>query len=179
MDFFQNKNLEESQRYTDQTNEREILSQIQHFGGDTNLIDFTTDYLIALFFACDAAMKEDGRVILLQKSDDQMTRTYASGGRALQKIGLFPKRAYSFNRRRVIWNNWGRFVQSKFHVASKSTFWNICENLMVFTEKLFTTISMGLLKIKIHRILYEITTIEALFFARLANLTESSKITAK
>ena len=26
---------------------------------------------------------------------------------------------------------------------------------MVFTEKLFTTISMGLLKIKIHKILYE------------------------
>ena len=28
----------------------EILTEIQHYGGKTNLIDFTTDYLVALFF---------------------------------------------------------------------------------------------------------------------------------
>ena len=42
----------------------EILTEIQHYGGGTNLIDFTTDYLIALFFACDGAHDKDGRVIL-------------------------------------------------------------------------------------------------------------------
>ena len=42
----------------------EILTEIQHYGGKTNLIDFTTDYFIALFFACDGRYEEDGRVIL-------------------------------------------------------------------------------------------------------------------
>ena len=35
----------------------------------TNLIDFTTDYLVALFFACDGHHDKDGRVIL-QKADE-------------------------------------------------------------------------------------------------------------
>ena len=52
-------------RYTGETGALEILSQIQHNGGETNLIDFTTDFLIALFFACDGAPGESGRVILL------------------------------------------------------------------------------------------------------------------
>lgn len=53
---------------TDEANDLEILTQIQHYGGKTNLIDFTSDYLIALFFACDDHPREDGRVIL-QKVD--------------------------------------------------------------------------------------------------------------
>ena len=47
----------------------EILTEIQHYGGKTNLIDFTTDYLVALFFACDGHHDKDGRVIL-QKTDE-------------------------------------------------------------------------------------------------------------
>ena len=47
----------------------EILIDIQHYGGKTNLIDFTTDYFIALFFACDGCYDEDGRVVL-QKTDE-------------------------------------------------------------------------------------------------------------
>ena len=53
---------------TDETNDFEILTDIQHYEGKTNLIDFTTDYFIALFFACDGSPNEDGRVIL-QKTD--------------------------------------------------------------------------------------------------------------
>ena len=37
--------------YTRETDELEILAQLQHYGGETNLIDFTTDYLIALFLS--------------------------------------------------------------------------------------------------------------------------------
>lgn len=48
-----------------------MLTELQHFGGKTNLIDFTTDYLIALFFACDGSPNEDGRVILLNKNSNQ------------------------------------------------------------------------------------------------------------
>ena len=48
-------------------NELERLSEIQHYGGKTNLIDFATDYLIALFMACDGSPDEDGRIILKKK----------------------------------------------------------------------------------------------------------------
>ena len=47
----------------------EILTEIQHYGGKTNLIDFTTDYCIALFFACDGHHDKDGRIIL-QKTEE-------------------------------------------------------------------------------------------------------------
>ena len=42
-----------------------ILAELQHYGAKTNLIDFTTDYLIALFFASDSHSNEDGRIIFL------------------------------------------------------------------------------------------------------------------
>ena len=45
----------------------EILARHQHYGGKTNFIDFTTDYLIALFFACDRSYHKDGRVILQKR----------------------------------------------------------------------------------------------------------------
>ena len=57
--------LEQAKGYTAETDDFEILSQLQHHGGATNLIDFTTDFLIALFFACNGAPEESGRVVLL------------------------------------------------------------------------------------------------------------------
>ena len=54
--------------YTKKTDEFEILTDIQHFGGKTNLLDFTTDYRIALFFACASSPFKDGRIILLDKT---------------------------------------------------------------------------------------------------------------
>ena len=45
------------------TAEYKILCRIQHYGGPTNLIDFTRDYLIALFFACNKEATKRGRVI--------------------------------------------------------------------------------------------------------------------
>ena len=59
--------LSEARQFTTEPDDFEILTEIQHFGGSTNLIDFTTDYLIALFFACDGSHSQDGRVILLNK----------------------------------------------------------------------------------------------------------------
>ena len=52
------------------TDEVEILTELQHYGSKTNLIDFTTDYLISIFFACTDHFKEEGRVILLQKTKE-------------------------------------------------------------------------------------------------------------
>ncbi|MYA58737.1 FRG domain-containing protein [Candidatus Poribacteria bacterium] len=47
----------------------QILIQLQHYGGKTNLIDFTTDVRVALFFACDGFHDEVGRVILRKRED--------------------------------------------------------------------------------------------------------------
>ena len=65
----QKKELEYAKRYryTPETDDFKILTEIQHFGGKTNLLDFTTDYLIALFFACDSSPFKDGRVNLARQ----------------------------------------------------------------------------------------------------------------
>ena len=47
----------------------ELASELQHVGGNTNLIDFTKCYLVALFFACDGAHRKSGRVILLKQTE--------------------------------------------------------------------------------------------------------------
>ena len=48
----------------------ELLTELQHYRSQTNLIDFTTDYHIALFFACNGSHDKDGRVIVLQRTED-------------------------------------------------------------------------------------------------------------
>ena len=53
-----------------------ILPELQHYGGKTNLIDFTIDYLVALFFACDGETKKPGRVILLRRQSESDPKAY-------------------------------------------------------------------------------------------------------
>ena len=67
----QQEMLEQVKAYTDFTDETDVLTELQHYGGKTNLIDFTFDYLTALFFACDSSPDKDGRVILLNKNSNQ------------------------------------------------------------------------------------------------------------
>ena len=64
----QEAELAEAKKYTYEADPFEILTQLQHFGGKTNLIDFTTDYYIALFFACNGYPDENGRIILQDKN---------------------------------------------------------------------------------------------------------------
>ena len=42
-----------------------VLTEMQHYGGKTNLIDFTRDINIALFFSCVSDDNKHGRVVLL------------------------------------------------------------------------------------------------------------------
>ena len=71
IDVVQEEILGEARKYTRETaHDLEILTELQHHGGKTNLIDFTTDYLIALFFSCDGEHDKAGRVILLEKESD-------------------------------------------------------------------------------------------------------------
>ena len=57
--------LESAKNYTSEQEEIEIWVELQHYGGHTNLIDFTTDSHIALFFACDRFFDKPGRVLFL------------------------------------------------------------------------------------------------------------------
>ena len=57
----------------------EIASELQHYGGESNLIDFTTDYHIALYFACAKLHgkddhDEDGRIVLLQRNQETIEK---------------------------------------------------------------------------------------------------------
>ena len=45
----------------------EFADMTQHYGGLTDRIDFTSDYLIALFFACYGSPDKKGRVIILEQ----------------------------------------------------------------------------------------------------------------
>ena len=65
--------LEELKRYLPEmksVDDVDILAQLQHYGATTNLIDFTTDYLVALFFACEKEHNTEGRVLLLKRVGD-------------------------------------------------------------------------------------------------------------
>ena len=48
------------------TREIEIMADLRHFGVLTNLIDFTKDIRIALFFACFGNQGEDGKLFFLR-----------------------------------------------------------------------------------------------------------------
>ena len=74
IEVVQEEILAEAEGYSHETDDHiEILTQLQHYGGKTNLIDFTTDHLIAIFFACDRSdsLKEDGRLILFKKNKER------------------------------------------------------------------------------------------------------------
>ncbi|CAI8006378.1 hypothetical protein GBAR_LOCUS4677 [Geodia barretti] len=60
--------LEEAKKYLRRTDsDCEFLVEMQHYGGKTNLIDFTTDCFVALFFACEQFASENGRIICQRK----------------------------------------------------------------------------------------------------------------
>ena len=71
----------------------EILAEIQHYGGKTNLIDFTTVYLIALFMVCDReeSLGKDGRIILQEKEpvDPYIAEPYEPINRVIAQKSVF------------------------------------------------------------------------------------------
>ena len=58
------------------TSNAEILTDLRHFGGDTNLIDFTSSLYIALFFACNGEFERDGELILLSSKNAKKILEY-------------------------------------------------------------------------------------------------------
>ena len=87
--------------------EIERLTEIQHYGGKTNLIDFTEDYLIALFMACQVSIgknitacndpfgkesfSKNGRVILQKKEliNSYIEQPYEPINRVIAQKSIF------------------------------------------------------------------------------------------
>lgn len=91
--------VRDAKTYTDKTDDFEILTELQHYGGKTNLIDFTTDYKVALFFASSGSPDEHGRVIILQKTEaikDMIKLPRNSVKRAIDQKSVFvqPRKGY-------------------------------------------------------------------------------------
>ena len=88
--------LADARSYTTLTGDEEILTEIQHFGGKTNLIDFTDDYLIALFFASVASEEIDGRVVLHWPEPGSLLRPKHTMSRIVSQKSVFvrPRRGF-------------------------------------------------------------------------------------
>ena len=52
-----------------QTSNIEILTVLRHYGGRVNLIDFSRNLYVALFFACNGEFGKDGEIILVDTID--------------------------------------------------------------------------------------------------------------
>jgi hypothetical protein len=63
----QQRRIKLAQQYAPHLSDDDVLTRLQHLGGKTNLIDFTRDLNIALFFASYYSREKDGRVILMEE----------------------------------------------------------------------------------------------------------------
>ena len=96
----QEEMLNDAKKYTGQTDEFGILTFIQHYGGKTNLIDFTADYHVAAFFACGSPHDRNGRIIFFERqqadSDIRIRKPWAPEHRVIAQKSVFvqPKKGY-------------------------------------------------------------------------------------
>lgn len=67
----------------------EILTEIQHFGGKTSLIDFTSNVFIALYFACNGKYHRHGKLIFLKKEPIKKLDDLYKDNRIADQIILF------------------------------------------------------------------------------------------
>ena len=81
--------VEAARQYTTLGDDDDILTEIQHLGGATNLIDFTDDYLVALFFASDGGKGEDGRVVLHWPESGAVVRPKHTMNRIVSQKSVF------------------------------------------------------------------------------------------
>ena len=55
----------------------DVLAKVRHYGGHINLIDFTRNYLVALYFACRGEnIKNNGRLIMLPENNKDRLMKY-------------------------------------------------------------------------------------------------------
>lgn len=81
--------VETARQYTTSGDDDDILTEIQHLGGATNLIDFTDDYLVALFFASDGGTGRDGRLVLHWPEPGAVVRPKHTMNRIVSQKSVF------------------------------------------------------------------------------------------
>ena len=96
IEIVQKEILEEAKKYTGETDDFEILTELQHYGYNTNLIDFTADCHIALFFACYHDFDKDGRIILLQKTNPSIVKPRSPVNRVIAQKSIFVRPSKGF-----------------------------------------------------------------------------------
>ena len=64
---FEIPDINDARNYTGENDDWKLLSHLQHYESVTNLVDFTMDVKVALFFACEDHIREDGRIIILER----------------------------------------------------------------------------------------------------------------
>ena len=96
IDRLEREIVERARQYTTLDGNDEILAEIQHFGGATNLLDFTDDYLIALFFASVEHDGKDGRVVLHWPNPEAVIRPKHTNNRVVFQKSVFvrPRRGF-------------------------------------------------------------------------------------
>ena len=75
-------------------NDINLWSKIQHYGGYTNLIDFTKSFPIAIFFACEKDSGENGRIILQEINSEiegKMVKPEIPQNRIIAQKSVFVK----------------------------------------------------------------------------------------
>ena len=82
IDGAQQRRIDLARQYAPHLSDDDILTRLQHLGGKTNLIDFTRDLNIALFFGSYHSPDRDGRVILMDephvlRNDSKDSAAYA------------------------------------------------------------------------------------------------------
>ena len=89
IEVVQDEILKEAKKFTREIDDFEILTELQHYGYNTNLIDFTTDCHIALFFACYLNFDRDGRIVLLQKTNSYVVEPQSPINRIISQKSIF------------------------------------------------------------------------------------------
>ena len=89
LDEVQTEILEDAERYVGEIHPADLLSQLQHFGHPTNMIDFTKDFLIAVFFACNGEPEEDGRIIIMDVDTTPIVRLQTPQNRIKSQKSVF------------------------------------------------------------------------------------------
>ena len=101
LEKLQERDIKNARGWTGSTKgDVEILAEIQHYGGETNLIDFSENHLVATFFACnnDNYSDDDGRLIIIPKQGIEEI----SGDKSIPENERFIVRPLPGNRRAFI-----------------------------------------------------------------------------
>ena len=88
--------VERARDYTTLADEDDILAEMQHFGGATNLLDFTSDYLVALFFASAESEGIDGRVVLHWPDQERVIRPKQTNNRVVSQKSVMVRPGRGF-----------------------------------------------------------------------------------